>query len=225
MPRALEQAARPPESVADRAGVSRETLERLAAHVALLRRWQRRVNLVSAATLSDVWGRHVLDSLQLVAHLRPEHEVLVDLGSGAGFPGLVVAIASGRMVHLIESDTRKCAFLREAIRRTEAPAVVHAVRIESAPPVAADLVMARALAPLPRLLGYAARIAPRHGPPPVEALFLKGAHVDAELTEATKYWTMSVQRLPSATDAAASLLRVHGYARRGEARLPPRQRD
>ncbi len=138
--------------------VSRETEDRLTAYVDLLRRWQRIKNLVGASTLDTVWTRHIADSAQLVA-LAPDARAWVDLGSGAGFPGLVVAVLlRGRpdaRVELIESNERKCAFLREAVRVTGAPARVHAGRIEAALPSVqqpVDIVTARALAPLPDLL-------------------------------------------------------------------------
>lgn len=138
--------------------VSRETEDRLAAYVDLLRRWQRIKNLVGPSTLETVWTRHVADSAQLVA-LAPEARRWVDLGSGAGFPGLVVAVIlagrAGAHVDLIESNERKCAFLREAVRVTGAPARVHPARIDAALPSVqqpVDIVTARALAPLPDLL-------------------------------------------------------------------------
>jgi 16S rRNA (guanine527-N7)-methyltransferase len=139
--------------------VSRETEERLAVHVDLLRRWQRVKNLVGPSTLQQVWTRHVADTAQLV-DLAPEARRWVDLGSGAGFPGLVIAILlhgkPGAHVDLIESNERKCAFLRDVVRATGAPAQVHCGRIEAVVPLldgAVDVVTARALAPLPMLLG------------------------------------------------------------------------
>jgi 16S rRNA (guanine527-N7)-methyltransferase len=141
--------------------VSRETEERLAVYVDLLGRWRKITNLISESTFSEVWLRHIADSAQLLK-LAPSARRWVDLGSGAGFPGLVVAIQladqPGALVHLIESDQRKCAFLREVARATGAPAHVHAARIESISPgslTPVDAVTARALAPLPILLGFA----------------------------------------------------------------------
>ena len=143
------------------APVSHETLARLDAYVELLGQWRKAVNLISEASFAEVWTRHVADSAQLLAH-APEAKVWVDMGSGAGFPGLVIAIQladlPGARVHLIESDQRKCAFLREAARVTAAPAVIHNERIESAAPRiadAVDAVSARALAPLPKLIDFA----------------------------------------------------------------------
>jgi 16S rRNA (guanine527-N7)-methyltransferase len=141
--------------------VSRETLARLDVYVELLGQWRRAVNLISEGSFAEVWTRHVADSAQLLA-LAPNARVWVDMGSGAGFPGLVIAIQladqPGARVHLIESDQRKCAFLREAVRVTAAPVIVHNDRIETAAPRitdAVDAVTARALAPLPKLVDFA----------------------------------------------------------------------
>ena len=149
-----------PEAFAAKAAVSRETCERLALHLDLLRRWQQRINLVGRSTLTDPWRRHMLDSAQL-APLLPERARVADLGSGAGFPGLVLAIVRGGPVHLIESDGRKAAFLCEAARVTDAPAEVHASRAEGLA-LAVDVVVARACAPLDRLLSEMAKNAPRN---------------------------------------------------------------
>jgi 16S rRNA (guanine527-N7)-methyltransferase len=181
--------------------VSRETLARIDAFVELLLRWQRAVQLVAPADLGKLWTRHIADSLQLIA-LAPDAKQWADLGSGGGFPGLVLALAFGarekRFVHLVESDQRKAAFLREAIRLTHAPAKVYAERVESvAKRLAAevDVVTARALAPLPRLLALAAPFFAKGIP----ALFLKGQDVDNELTESTKSWNIQATIVPSRT--------------------------
>lgn len=141
--------------------VSRETLKRLDAYVGLLGQWRKAVNLIAESTFSEVWTRHVADSAQLLA-FAPHAKIWVDMGSGAGFPGLVIAIQladqPNARVHLIESDQRKCAFLREAARVTGAPAIIHNERIETAPQNitdAVDAVSARALAPLPKLIDFA----------------------------------------------------------------------
>ena len=181
--------------------VSRETLERIDAFVELFLRWQRAVHLVAAADLSKLWTRHIADSLQLI-EFAPAANKWVDLGSGGGFPGLVIALAFGArekgFVHLIESDQRKAAFLRDAIRLTRAPATVYAERVESAAKrlaADADVVTARALAPLPRLLELAAPFFARGIP----ALFPKGQDVDNELTESTKSWNIQATIVPSRT--------------------------
>src|SRR5687767_1366639 len=137
-----------PEELGVALGLTRETLNRLAVHLDLLRRWQRAINLVGRSTLADPWRRHVLDSAQLYPHLAGQAGPVVDLGSGAGFPGLVLAILGAPDVHLIESDQRKAQFLREAARVTGTPVMVHARRIEDVAPFPASVVTARALAPL-----------------------------------------------------------------------------
>lgn len=190
-------------------GVSRETLERLDAHVALVKRWQRTINLVGAASMADVWRRHVLDSAQLFPLVPESCRRLVDLGSGAGFPGLVLAIMGVRGVELIESNGRKCAFLAEAAHRAEAAVTIRNARVETLSAAPADVVTARACAPLPRLLDYAERFLA----PTTVCLFLKGARVDEELTEAAKNWMMRVQRCASQTDPRGNILRIHEIAR------------
>jgi 16S rRNA (guanine527-N7)-methyltransferase len=196
--------------------VSRETLDRLDLLVTELRRWQRVKNLVGPATLDRVWTRHVADCLQLL-DCAPDARVWLDLGSGAGFPGLVLAIAApertpGAVVHLIESNSRKCAFLRHVARLTGAPAVVHEGRIESeiAPLFGIDVVTARAVAPLTQLLAWSR--------PVLEigaiGLFPKGREVEAELTVAAKSWTYEVDLLPSRTDSDGRIVRVRSLRER-----------
>src|SRR5262245_6810510 len=159
----------PAEFAAD-TGVSRETLERLSAYAALLLKWQARINLISAATAGDLWRRHMLDSAQLLPLLPPGTTSLVDLGSGAGFPGLVLSVLGIRDVHLIESDQRKCVFLAEAARAAGAAPIIHNQRIENAEEITAGIVTARACAPLDQLLTYAQKFLWHEG----KALFLKG---------------------------------------------------
>src|SRR6266404_3679270 len=146
-----------PHSFAALSGVSRETLGRLEAYAELLVRWSARINLVGANTLDDPWRRHFLDSAQLFADVPEATQSLVDLGSGAGFPGLVLAILGVPGVELIEADARKCAFLREAARIAAAPVIIRNVRIEAVPAHIVDVVTARACAPLDRLLVLAQR--------------------------------------------------------------------
>jgi 16S rRNA (guanine527-N7)-methyltransferase len=190
-------------------GVSRETLDRLDAYVALLTKWQRRINLVARASLGDVWRRHLLDSAQLAEYLPAAPARVVDLGSGAGFPGLVLAIVTGHGVELIESDGRKCAFLTAVATETGARVTIHQTRIEAMPRRPADVITARACAPLSRLLGYAERF---KGPDTV-CLFHKGARVDEELTEAAKTWMMDFRRHPSQTDPQGTLLSFRDFTR------------
>jgi 16S rRNA (guanine527-N7)-methyltransferase len=190
--------------------VSRETTARLDRFVALLLAWQQRMNLIAPSTEPILWTRHIADSLQLLP-LAPNAKCWVDLGSGAGFPGLVLACAladtAGAEVHLVESKTKKAAFLREAAQLTGAPAFVHAERIEDfvkhAPPQI-DIVTARALAPLPDLLAAAYPLLKRGA----IGLFPKGQDVDAELTEAAKCWNIQASLTTSRTDPRSRVVIV-----------------
>lgn len=185
-------------------GVSRETLDRLSIYHALLLKWQPKINLVGPATVADAWRRHFLDSAQLSSLLPEGTRRIADLGSGAGFPGLVLAAMGAGEVHLVESDVRKCAFLREAAREMAVDVKVHNKRIEAAGALGVDVVTARALAPIADLLRLGAPLLREGG----GFLFLKGRNVDAELTEATKYWIMAVQRTPSRSDEEGCILRL-----------------
>lgn len=191
--------------------VSRETRDRLALLVAELERWQRVHNLVAPSTIADAWRRHIADSLQLLPLASPWSH-WVDLGSGAGFPGLVVAIACAphQRVTLVESDGRKCAFLREAIRLTQARAEVEQSRIEQVLPrlPRPDLVSARALAPLARLLDWTAPVLGNGA----KALFPKGREAQSELTEARRRWTFTADLIPSRTDSAARIVRITSFS-------------
>ena len=182
--------------------VSRETLARLEAYVALLKAWNRRINLVGATTMGDPWRRHILDSAQLFAHVPAKARVLVDLGSGAGLPGLVLAVLGVPEVHLVESDLRKAAFLHEAVRVTGTRATIHAARAERISPVAADVVSARAVAPLPDLLALAL---PFVGPK-TACLFLKGRTAAEELTLAGKSWKINARLIPSVSDPGGMVM-------------------
>jgi len=196
--------------------VSRETETRLDRYVALLSEWQIKTNLVAPSTLPSLWTRHIADSLQLLA-LAPSARTWVDLGSGGGFPGVVLACAlaevSGTRVHLIERNAKKAAFLREAIRITSSPGTVHLGDIGDiverfAAPV--DCVTARALAPLHQLIGFAAPLVGRGA----KALFPKGQDVEAELTEATKYWNIQPQLHPSRTGGQGWIVELDRIERR-----------
>ncbi len=198
------------EGFARRVPVSRETLARLEILLALLERWQRRINLVGAGGLADPWRRHLLDSAQLFRLLPGAAPRLLDLGSGAGFPGLVLAIMGVREVHLVESDRRKAAFLREAARETGCEGVrVHPRRIETLDPFPVTVVTARALAPLPRLLDLAA---PFLGPGTV-GLFPKGRNLEAELTAARRHWRMTAEIEPSLSSPEGRILVLREVAR------------
>lgn len=187
-------------------GVSRETQARLEAYVDLLKRWQSRINLVAPRSLPEVWARHVWDSAQLLHHLPPETESLIDLGSGAGFPGLVLAILGVPGVALAEADQRKASFLREAARVTETPIDLFACRIEAIRRPPCDVVTARALAPLARLLPLARRFCR----PDSAVLLLKGQDVEGELTEATRDRILTPDRLPSRSSPSGTILRFTG---------------
>lgn len=190
--------------------VSRETCVRLAGFVALLRRWNQSKNLVSPASMSDVWRRHVADSLQVLRHTGAAN-VFVDLGSGAGLPGLVIAAAladrSGAHVHCVESRVGKAAFLREAARSLGLPVTVHAERVEDVVPGwtgPVDVVTARALAPVTDLVTFSLPLLKKGA----LGLFLKGQDVGAELTQAATYWKVDCDLVPSLTDPRGSLLRI-----------------
>ncbi len=191
------------------AGVSRETEERLEAYVATLLRWNRTINLISRRDESVVWERHVADAAALAPYLPTMAGEGIDLGSGAGLPGLVLAILTGRRFHLVESDQRKAAFLLEATRVTEAPAAVHAARIEAVVLPPAPVVTARALAPLDVLLGWATPLLAPGG----ICLFPKGRTVESELTQAAAQWHMRVDKRPSPTDPHATILRLSEISR------------
>ncbi len=196
--------------------VSRETVGRLDTFVTLLLKWQQRTNLVAPASLRHVWTRHVADSLQLLP-LAPQARTWVDLGSGGGFPGLVLACAlperPGSTVHLVESNSKKAAFLREAARLIAVPALVHGMRITDFTASfgdSADVITARALAPLNQLLAYAAPLLKTGG----LGLFPKGRDVEAELTEAAKYWNLEAGLVPSKTSAQGQIVVVRSATRR-----------
>jgi len=196
--------------------VSSETEARLDRYVALLLEWQIKTNLVAPSTLPNLWTRHISDSLQLLS-LAPSAKTWVDLGSGGGFPGVVLACALAEMpganVHLVERNAKKAAFLREAVRITSAAATVHLAgigdivdRIGSR----VDCVTARALAPLHQLVGYAEPFVSGGA----KALFLKGQDVEAELTEATKYWNIEPRLHSSRTGGHGWIVELDRIERR-----------
>jgi 16S rRNA (guanine527-N7)-methyltransferase len=206
--------------------VSRETIARLDRFVELLLAWQRRTNLISSSTIPTLWTRHVADSLQLLQLAETTSpragegrvgDVWLDLGSGGGFPGIVLACALadvlGSRIHLIESNMKKASFLREAVRETKVPGIVHAARIETLVPMlgaAADYVTARALAPLPDLLEMVAPFLKKGA----KAFLLKGQDLGIELTEATKRWNIEAESVPSKTSKTGRILIVHALTRR-----------
>lgn len=191
--------------------VSRETMARLDVIADLLTHWQKTINLIAPASLPQLWTRHIDDSLQLLDHVPATPLHWTDLGSGGGFPGLVVAAAladrEGSHVHLVESDTRKAAFLREAARKAALPVRVHPQRIEQVAPALAagtQVVSARALAPLPKLLELAAPFLAAGA----LGIFPKGKDAEGELTAARKGWTLDAELRPSRSDPDARVLLV-----------------
>jgi 16S rRNA (guanine527-N7)-methyltransferase len=205
----VKQLAYGPEAFQRDTGVSRETLDRLQAYAALLQTWNKKINLVGRSTVDDIWHRHMLDSAQLFPLVPTSAETLLDFGTGAGFPGLVLAIMGIRGVHLVEADQRKCAFLREAGRICAAPVSIQARRIEDLPPFPVDVVTARALAPVAELLDWSAPFLTEN----TLCLFLKGQNVEVELTDAYKRWRISVDCRPSLTDPRGSILSIYEVRR------------
>ena len=212
--------------------VTRETLSLVSTYVDFLRDWNQRVNLVAESTLADVWRRHIWDSAQLAPLIPPGTKTIVDLGSGAGFPGLVLAIILSKppppplraaevegvipRVHLIESIQKKCRFLEAVIAATGTPAVVHNARAEDVKSLKADVVTARAVAPLDRLFPLAH---PFFGPK-TTGLFLKGRSLNDELTAATKSWHLDATPIPSRSDPSGFVLRVTGLTPWRKAQKP-----
>jgi 16S rRNA (guanine527-N7)-methyltransferase len=204
-----------PEALSDLVGfaVSADTIRSLERQVALTAKWTQRINLVSRSTEQQIWQRHIADSAQLWPHVPESAQLFADLGSGAGFPGLVLAILAhqkrpGTRHLLVESDQRKAAFLREAARETGAPVQVVCSRIEQVQAIGADVVTARALAALPKLHALAAP----HFAPGGVAILPKGAGYLAEVQQARTDWRFDLAEFPSQTDPGARLLRLTGIA-------------
>ncbi|MEQ8898290.1 MAG: 16S rRNA (guanine(527)-N(7))-methyltransferase RsmG [Roseovarius sp.] len=194
--------------------VSRETMERLTIYADLLNKWNPRINLVGKSTLTDLWRRHFVDSAQLYRLALHPVEHWADMGSGGGFPGLVIAIlamehGSPMRVTLVESDARKCTFLRTVIRETGAPATVINHRIESLPALQCDVMSARALAKLTTLISYAERHIRMNG----IALFPKGETWKKELAEAQQTWKFEYQVATSQTEEGPVILSIAGVSR------------
>ena len=209
-----------PEDFRAATGVSRETLARLSRYAELLEKWSGAINLIGRRSLPDLWRRHMFDSAQLLP-LLPEvaedrRRVVLDLGSGGGFPGMVLSILGAGDVHLVESDQRKVMFLREVAREVGSDAHIHGVRIEQLPRFRADVVTARAFAPLEKILDEAAAFLDpaqaSNGHGPARGVFLKGKTVDEELTAAYRLWKMTIEKVPSRSDSSGTILLigVHG---------------
>lgn len=194
--------------------VSRETIDRLQAYAALLVKWNPKINLVAKSTIPDVWHRHMADSAQLWALAPKGAKTWMDIGSGAGFPGLVIAAIAAEKapdlaVTLVESDRRKSVFLQSAAREMGITVEVITKRIELLEPQNADIISARALSSLTQLLEFAEK----HRKPSGICLFPKGARVDSELTEASSCWHMAYETFPSMTDPDAVILRIGEFKR------------
>ncbi|MDG4646964.1 16S rRNA (guanine(527)-N(7))-methyltransferase RsmG [Roseibacterium sp. SDUM158017] len=195
------------------ADVSRETLAKLDTFHDLLLKWQDKVNLVAKATIPHAWDRHFIDSLQVFHAARPSSGLWLDVGSGGGFPGLVCAIVAAEVApdlefKLVDSDIRKCAFLREVARQTGVSVDVRSARLERLDPIGADVISARAMAPLPQLLEWTA---PHLGEGGV-LLFQKGASYREELESAGQRWQMTTDIVPSITAAESVILRIRNVA-------------
>ena len=178
--------------------VSRETDEKLAHYAHMLETWQKKINLVSTPTIAHLWRRHILDSAQIIRLLDSQNRLtIMDVGSGAGFPGLVLAILGAGQLQLVESDQRKSVFLQTVIRELGLSATVVNHRIESLPACQPDVITARALAPLPKLM----QLIDAQIHPGLTCLFLKGAKVEEELTNFQTYSTMTPHLYPSLSRA------------------------
>jgi 16S rRNA (guanine527-N7)-methyltransferase len=199
-----------PEAFQHDTGVSRETLARLVAYAELLSKWNKRINLISRNSEAELWQRHMLDSAQLLSLIPKSARTVADIGTGAGLPGLILSVLnSAASFALIESDGRKAAFLREAIRATQSSAIVHEKRVEEVDLPSQDVVVARALAPLDRLLEMVQKLVSIH----TVCLFPKGATAEQELTEARARWIMQARQVPSRTDPAGRILVLTEVAR------------
>ncbi len=188
--------------------VSDSMLNNLDLYAHILLKWQNHTNLIGKSSMEDIWGRHFLDSVQLFPFLNLKAKTLIDLGSGAGFPGLILALkfleCGGPQVHLIESNQRKARFLMEVNRILNVGVVVHSKRTEYINDLKGDIITARAVAPLHRLLGFAERFINSD----TECFFLKGENVSQELTEAKKKWKMHVMEIDSITRKGAKILKL-----------------
>jgi len=205
-----------PDEVVKHFDVSRESFEKLKVYADLLEKWQKRINLVGPQEVSRIWSRHIADALQLIDYIPADVKCAVDLGTGPGIPGVIISAAlqsQGFHVHLVESNGKKAAFLREAVREMEISADVHCDRIEALYEEKwvgdVQLVFARALAPLPKLMDLAAPFVEKSK----KMLFLKGLDVDSELTATTKCWNIDYQKYPSRTYAGGCILSIKDFQR------------
>lgn len=189
--------------------VSRETISRLEILISLLIKWNPKINLVAKSTIDTAWHRHIVDSAQIWQLIDPNAQHWLDIGAGAGFPGLIIAAIAAEkapkmQITLVESDQRKCVFMQTAAREMRISPTILSERIESLPPQNAEILSARALAPLEKLLEFA----DTHRKPDGTCLFLKGQTVDSELTSSAVSWHISADKIPSMTDSNAVILRI-----------------
>lgn len=189
--------------------VSRETIEKLEIYISLLQQWNKKINLVSQQGMDQVWKRHVYDSFQLIRYLDSSVKSIADLGSGGGFPGLILALSTDIPVILIESDMRKTIFLREVLRQTKTQATVLCQRIENVNAISADVVTARALTSLTQLLKFSKNILNKNG----YCLFLKGRSVNLEIEEAQKDWKINYKTFSSQTNADGVIVKINQFER------------
>lgn len=194
--------------------LSSDAQARLETYHSLLLKWQKRINLIAPATVDAAWDRHFADSIQLLPDLGDSIKTIVDLGSGAGFPGLALALARPDIhVHLIESDEKKCEFMRTVSRETHCPVTVHTSRIEALPPFPADMITARALAPLPLLLSYALPFVQMN--PSCRLVFLKGETWAEEVAVSRETYDFTLQDRGSITHPKARVLIIQDLFSRG----------
>jgi 16S rRNA (guanine527-N7)-methyltransferase len=184
--------------------ISRETISKLDRYAELLKEWNQKFNLIADSTFPIIWQRHFLDSAQMMKYIPEGAQTLADLGSGAGFPGMVLSIMGFPKVHLIESIGKKANFLREVVKQLGLNADVHQMRIESLHKFTFDVITARALKPLPQLLKYAKPLMKKES----VGLFLKGKQVEDELTESAKYWKFDYELFPSLSDSSGRVIKI-----------------
>ena len=193
-----------PDQVGELLNVSRETIEKFQAYLILLEKWQRRINLVSNSTLVEAWQRHILDSGQLVTYYPPQTRQILDVGSGAGFPGLVLSIFGAGQVHLVEGVGKKCAFMKQVIQKTGIDAIVHNERIEQMDAFPVDLLTSRACAELEKLLDLTSPFMKAD----TECLFLKGVKSEQEIERATKKWAFELKKYTSKSEESGMILKL-----------------
>jgi len=198
------------ELLSDQISISHETFEKLSAYHDLLLKWQSKINLISNDTIKDVWRRHFLDSLQLLPYIDNKEKTIVDLGSGAGFPAMALAVAGFQNVRLVESDIRKSAFLREVVRITETKATIHNCRIEDVKIEKIDIVTSRACASLDKLLHL---IYDKISHETI-CLFHKGKNYSMEFEEASKNWQYDISATPSIVDSEGVIVKISNLHKR-----------